>query len=152
MTENEWLACSSSSRMLQFLGQMVSDRKLRLLSTACLQHGWRDGRIYAGTRPPGRGVHCPTDTEVVKCNLIRDIFGNPFRVSVIDAAWLRPDSPTRLLAKGIFDSERFAELPVLADVLAQAGCADDNIMAHCHANVDHVRGCWVVDLALGFFW
>jgi hypothetical protein len=38
---------------------------------------------------------------------------------------------------------------ILADALQDAGCDNDDILNHCRdANVTHVRGCWVVDLAL----
>ncbi len=40
-------------------------------------------------------------------------------------------------------------MPVLADALEDAGCADADILAHCRGHGPHVRGCWVVDLVLG---
>ena len=41
------------------------------------------------------------------------------------------------------------ELPILADALEDAGCADAAILAHCRGPGEHVRGCWVVDLLTG---
>jgi hypothetical protein len=29
-----------------------------------------------------------------------------------------------------------------------AGCADEDVLAHCRGPGPHVRGCWVVDLIL----
>jgi hypothetical protein len=29
-----------------------------------------------------------------------------------------------------------------------AGCEEEQIIAHCRGNGPHVRGCWVVDLVL----
>jgi hypothetical protein len=47
------------------------------------------------------------------------------------------------------DARRFADLPILADALEDAGCADAAILEHCRSGGEHVRGCWVVDLLLG---
>jgi hypothetical protein len=53
------------------------------------------------------------------------------------------------LAQTIYEEKRFGDLPVLADSLEEAGCADAGLLAHCRQAGDHVRGCWVVDLILG---
>jgi hypothetical protein len=39
-------------------------------------------------------------------------------------------------------------MPILGDALLNAGCENDEIVAHCRAGGEHVRGCWVVDLLL----
>lgn len=41
-----------------------------------------------------------------------------------------------------------ARLALLADMLADAGCADETMLNHCRSGREHVRGCWVVDLLL----
>jgi hypothetical protein len=47
-------------------------------------------------------------------------------------------------------SRDFSAMPILADALQDAGCDSAAILDHCRdANATHVRGCWVVDLALG---
>jgi hypothetical protein len=43
-------------------------------------------------------------------------------------------------------------MPILGDALLDAGCDDDEVVAHCRAGVGHVRGCWIVDLCLGRCW
>jgi hypothetical protein len=45
----------------------------------------------------------------------------------------------------MYDSRDFAELPVAADMLEDAGCHDEWVLKHCRAGGRHVRGCWVVD-------
>jgi hypothetical protein len=81
---------------------------------------------------------------------VRDIFGNPFRPAAVDADWLAgPGGTAARLARGIYDEGRFADLPVLADALEEAGCDDETVLAHCHGGGPHVRGCWVLDLLLG---
>jgi hypothetical protein len=47
---------------------------------------------------------------------------------------------------GVFDASRLA---VLADALEEAGWCDPEVLGHCRARTDHVRGCWVLDLILG---
>jgi hypothetical protein len=53
------------------------------------------------------------------------------------------------MAQAIYEGRRFADLPVLADALEDAGCADAALLGHCRGPGEHVRGCWVVDLLLG---
>jgi hypothetical protein len=36
----------------------------------------------------------------------------------------------------------------LADALEEAGCTDARVLNHCCANVEHKRGCWIIDLIL----
>ena len=37
-------------------------------------------------------------------------------------------------------------MPVLADALEEAGCANAAILDHCRGREQHRRGCWVLDL------
>jgi hypothetical protein len=52
------------------------------------------------------------------------------------------------LAQAIYDDCAFDRLPILADALEDAGCTNQEILAHCRSGGDHVPGCWVVDLLL----
>jgi len=79
--------------------------------------------------------------------LLRDIFGNPFRPVAFDPAW-RTDTAVALAAQ-MYESRDFSVMPILADALQDAGCDNDDILAHCRGDGPHVRGCWVVDLVLG---
>jgi len=78
--------------------------------------------------------------------LLRDIFGYPFRPVTLDPAWRTPTVTS--LAQAIYADRRFADLPILADALEDAGCANAAILDHCRQPGEHVRGCWVVDLVL----
>lgn len=40
-------------------------------------------------------------------------------------------------------------LAVLADALIDAGCDDDDLLAHLRLPETHVRGCWALDVVLG---
>jgi hypothetical protein len=53
------------------------------------------------------------------------------------------------IAQAIYTDRAFDRLPVLADALEDAGCADASILDHCRQPGEHVRGCWVLDLLLG---
>jgi hypothetical protein len=86
----------------------------------------------------------------IQAELIRCIFGNPFRPATVDPSWLTWNAGMVVqLAEIIYTEQRFGDLPVLADALEEAGCANDDILNHCHTPGEHVRGCWVVDLLLG---
>jgi hypothetical protein len=85
-----------------------------------------------------------------QAELVREVFGNPFRPSRADAHWLKWNGGTvRALAEAAYDSSDFGLLPVLADALQEAGCADVNVLNHCRKDGNHVRGCWVLDLLGG---
>jgi hypothetical protein len=79
--------------------------------------------------------------------LIRDIFANPFLPVTFDPRWRTSDAVG--LARAIYDERAFDRLPILADALMDAGCDDEQVLAHCRSAGPHVRGCWVVDLVLG---
>ena len=38
---------------------------------------------------------------------------------------------------------------LLADALEDAGCDQQDLLAHCRSDGPHVCGCWAVDLILG---
>jgi hypothetical protein len=75
----------------------------------------------------------------------------PFRPApAVDPSWLAWNGGTvAKLAAAIYDERRFGDLPILADALEEAGCADAAVLAHCREPGDHVRGCWAVDLLTG---
>ena len=52
----------------------------------------------------------------------------------------------RSLPDGTLDSARLA---ILADALQEAGCTDEEILAHLLSPGPHVRGCWALDCILG---
>jgi len=90
------------------------------------------------------------DAEIEKQNaILRDIVGNPFRsLSIAPAllAWNVGTIPK--IATAIYDGRAFGDMPILADALEEAGCADETILSHCRQPRMHVRGCWLLDLVL----
>jgi hypothetical protein len=84
--------------------------------------------------------------RAAQANVLRDVFGNPFRLVSADPAWRTPHVVK--LAQAIYDEHRFQDLPVLADALEEAGCDRTEVLGHLRSPGPHVRGCYVVDLLL----
>jgi hypothetical protein len=53
------------------------------------------------------------------------------------------------MAADLERQRRWSDLPVLADALEEAGCAERLILDHCRAGKRHARTCWVVNFLLG---
>jgi hypothetical protein len=87
--------------------------------------------------------------RVVQCDLARDIFGNPFRPVVLDLGWLRDNALRALgIARTIYDAGTFDDLPILADMLEEAGLDNRDLLDHLRSGCVHTRGCWALDLLL----
>jgi hypothetical protein len=83
-----------------------------------------------------------------QAHLLRDIFGNPFRPVSLDPSCL--SEKTRAVATTIYEKGQFGKLPRLATALKKdAGCTNRELWDHCQWPIQHVRGCWVLDLVLG---
>jgi hypothetical protein len=78
--------------------------------------------------------------------LLRCVFGNPFR-PVTPGPWVTPAAVT--VARDCYDRRDVSALPVLADLLEEAGCPEQSVLDHCRGPSEHARGCWAVDLVLG---
>jgi hypothetical protein len=102
------------------------------------------GPVY--TNPPFPEARAFAERGRPMMAILRCIFGNPFRPVAIDARWRTADAVG--LARGIYEDRAFDRLPLLADALMDAGCTDEEILAHCRSEGPHVRGCWPVDLVL----
>ena len=76
--------------------------------------------------------------RAAQANLLRDIFGNPFRKVKFDKKWRTTDA--KLLAGGIYEDKAFDRMPILADALQDAGCDNEDVLNHCRdTNATHVR-------------
>jgi hypothetical protein len=84
--------------------------------------------------------------SAAQCELIREVFGNPFRPVAADPSWRTP--AVLGFADTIYHKRAFYQLPGLAAALEQAGCTNADVLSHCRTRGPHVRGCWVVDLLL----
>jgi hypothetical protein len=97
-------------------------------------------------RASGDGAERQAQADLLRC-----IFGPiPFRSVSLDPAWLTwHDGLLVSMARQMYDSRDFRDMPILADALEEAGCQDQDILDHCRSGGEHVRGCWVVDGLLG---
>lgn len=95
---------------------------------------------------PKIGGLSPKNANEILSNVIRDIVGYFFRNEKIDDTVITPT--VRQLARSIYQDRTFDHMPILGDALEEAGCDNENILTHCHANQTHFRGCWVLDLIL----
>jgi hypothetical protein len=96
--------------------------------------------------------------RAAQCSILRDLFGPPpFLPVVVQRAWLAfSDGLVRSLAVAAYREREMPEgnldaarLGVLADALADAGCADSELLDHLRGPGPHVRGCRVLDAILG---
>jgi hypothetical protein len=102
----------------------------------------------------------------VQCKVLHDLFGPlPFRTPKIDPACLswqdgavvrlarKAHEATSRLVKKVHESKSLRLIgrivEEIGDALNQAGCKDEEILAHCRSSTRHNKGCWVIDLILG---
>jgi hypothetical protein len=87
--------------------------------------------------------------RTAQADLVRCIFGNPFRAPAVDPYWLTWNGGSvAAMARSIHEDRSWEDMPFLGDALAEAGCEDEGLLAHCRAPV-HARGCHLLDLLLG---
>jgi hypothetical protein len=86
--------------------------------------------------------------------VLREIVGNPFKSPRFEPAWRT--STVVELARAIFAERAFDRMPILGDALLDADCDEEQVLRHCRGTelgvkepALHIRGCWVVELALG---
>jgi hypothetical protein len=87
------------------------------------------------------------------CELLRDVFGNPFHPVAVQPAWLSRD--VRAVAEAAYRERRLPagtlvpeQLSILADALEDAGCTEARLLDHLREPGPHVRGCWPIDSLL----
>jgi hypothetical protein len=86
--------------------------------------------------------------RLAQAQLLRDIFGNPFRSPPPMHPFLSTPS-ILLLAQSIYDNNRFEMLPALTELLVVSGCDNNELLLHFRGSGPHVRGCWALDSVLG---
>lgn len=105
------------------------------------------GEVEDAMDPRDAHMGARSEEQFAQEQFLRDLFGNPFRPTAADPAWLTPG--VLELAGAIYDEGAFDRLPALADALEAAGCHDPDWLGHLRGPGPHLRGCWAVDLVLG---
>jgi hypothetical protein len=102
-----------------------------------------------GTRQEAESALKVAREQLDDRSVLGDLFGNPFRPIAISPAWLAWHHRTiPRLAQAIYDDRAFDRMPVLADALEEAGCADVEMLGHCRGLEPHFRGCFLLDAIL----
>ncbi|MFN0017537.1 MAG: hypothetical protein ACKVP0_04705 [Pirellulaceae bacterium] len=109
-----------------------------------------------GVSPPSGGTIPSEMVDAIdnsipsrQAGILRDIFGNIFHPASVEPRWLEwNNSSVRTMAQLAYDEQRFENLAILGDSLRDAGCGNEELLAHCRSTEPHFRGCWVIDLLL----
>jgi hypothetical protein len=115
---------------------------------AAFEGAWEVARLgpMAGGDWNGEGFRAE---QAAQCDLIREVFNNPFFPVEPPACLPRKGGSIRALAETIDRERTFAESPVLADALQDAGCENGPLLDHLRSAGPHLRGCWALDLVRG---
>ena len=126
-------------------------RARRASPAACTAHlEWQASQPQAWEAAVGAARTTIHELRAAQCRVLRDLAGNPFRPVLVRGAWLAWEGGiVRRMAQEVYEGRAFDRLPILADALEDAGCADGEMLRHCREPGEHVRGCWAVDLVLG---
>ncbi len=94
------------------------------------------------------GVVLPREKSVHRQE-VWELLHGPWPRAILDPAWLTwQDGSVLRLARTIAEKGDFDVLPILADALEDAGCADAAILEHCRSWDRDAGRSWVVDLIL----
>lgn len=161
--ERVWMAVEVSER---YADGLVNRRELtRALSVAFVKMWTNAGSmafptprcIRAARHATARAARDGAAERQYQAAVLRDIFGSPrFRPIPVQRSWLAwNDSIVQSLAEAVYEERSLPEgmldqgrLAVLADALEEAGCDNQALLAHCRSAVEHVRGCWAIDVIL----
>ena len=144
--DGPWQTGRRSESFMAGLGAInAANSVLRASSVEGTQPAWGQTEVLRAQLQDGKRT--TSAEKAAQAVLLRDIFGDPFRPVAFDPRWRTADVTE--LARAIYEDRTFDRMPMLADALMDAGCADEQIIGHCRGDGPHVRGCWVVDLVLG---
>jgi hypothetical protein len=102
------------------------------------------------------GCGTPAQDEILRAafdlhaRILRDVAGNPFSDAAKKVAAISRSSPhIRLFAARLYLSSSFYDVPFLAKLVYDEGLRSSPIIEAIQTDVGHVKGCWLVDSALG---
>lgn len=83
-------------------------------------------------------------TRIWQADILREILPPPIDAQLIShVSSLNP--AVLSIATEIYNARAFGLMPVLADALEDAGASNMVMLEHCRIQVNHYRGCWVLD-------
>jgi hypothetical protein len=161
-------ACCRDGRLFGWLGEAGNSRAL------LVAEAFADGAADAGQLEASRAeaVHsgvvwaCRAEARsaaeswadckgltrprrAARAEVLREVFG-PRSPVLLDPGVLAWQAGLAVrLAEGLYEERAFERLPILADALEEAGCADDRVLSHLRGPGRHARGCWALDAVLG---
>jgi hypothetical protein len=89
------------------------------------------------------------DEQEQQASLLRELF-RPFpsrTIAPIPSAG--PGTRGYRIAESLYEDRCFEGLPVLADLLEEAGVTDAGLLGHLRSPGPHALGCWALDAVLG---
>jgi hypothetical protein len=114
---------------------------------ACPIDNWASvATLLARTGPAAELTELFWQNERMLADLLRDVYGNPFRPVKIEQGCLLPEIIE--LAGSIYDQRKFEWMASLGKLLVDAGCTEPAIIDHCRNTPMHIRGCWLLDVLL----
>jgi hypothetical protein len=148
----------------RFADGLADSEELRAARLACTAAGasaaWYPAASNAAVAARNAALSAqagldPTVERAAQADLLRDLFGNPFRPLRPRAASRSPGRMAssagaalalyeeRSLPEGTLDVQR------LAEALEDASCTEEPLLGHLRRPGPHVRGCFAVDWLLG---
>jgi hypothetical protein len=139
-----WVREHGPARAEQALGQLADLMGAVARHTGKVRSHWRDGFNDGWASPRECLDYLSTWRGAILEALARSAGAGEF-----DPAWLGWDRGSVLhLARAMDEGGDYGLLPVLADALEEAGCADQAVLSHCRRAEPHAGACWVVELLL----
>lgn len=93
-------------------------------------------------------VVAPKEMPAHRAEVWDILYGAP-PSAIIDPAWLTwNDGVVLRLAGAIAQEGNYGVLPILADALEEAGCADADVLGHCRSCGQDAGNSWVVNRIL----
>ena len=145
-----WAAAGQATVEAAELGEVFRWAAGAALTAASAEVWAAWGTAWAAAAACQRATGTAAAERAAQCDLLHDIFGNPFAAAPLHLSRKRRQAGRAVaLARGIYEGQRFGEMPLLAELLRAAGCERADALTHCRSCKGHVRGCWVLDGVLG---
>jgi hypothetical protein len=129
-------------------GRSAADKAATWAAFPNPTHGFLEAAKIVTVLVAGSDSAAKQAERAYQCALLRDVLGPAaYAPAPFDPAWRSATAVP--IAWAMYADRDFSAMPVLADALEEAGCADPVVLAHCRRPGVHIRGCWVVDALLG---